>query len=164
MILFRNFVFRQLFLLSYSSILGKTFLSVVGYFLSVLSKLTFTNNRNFWGGSSTGKFPFFSFFDLGRNLFWFLTFSVKHDCQNYMVSARKNTVNKKFSFSTELFWLSYSRNLGEMFLRFGRKNLAGLSKQPSTYPEKYFNPSLSSENNIHYLFFGFWANIFSTFS
>ena len=43
MILIRSFVFRQLFLINFSSILGKIVLSVVGSFLSVLSKLPLTN-------------------------------------------------------------------------------------------------------------------------
>ena len=67
----------------------------------------------FWGGSSTGKFLFFSFFYLGRNIFWVLTFSLWHDCQNCMVSARKNTVNKKISF---LDWIV----LVKLFSNFGR--------------------------------------------
>ena len=141
--------------------MGKTFFECCRKVSITVVRITFYGWRgSFWGGFSMGKFLFFSFFELRWNIFWFLTFSLRHNCQNHMVSARKNAVNKKLFFSTELFWLGYSRILGEMFLRFGRKNLAGLSKQPSTYPGNYFDPIFSSENKIQYLFFGFWANIF----
>ena len=101
-----------------------------------------------------GKNLFFSSFYLRRNVFWFLTTFLWHDCHNCMVRARRNTLRKNIFFSTELAWLSYSPISGRTFLKFGRKVLAGLSKQPPTYPEKHFDRIIFSDTFIHYLFLG----------
>ena len=145
MILNKNFVFRQLFLWNYSSIIGKTFLSVVGIFPSVLSKLLFTSWQEVFEEVLLRE----SFFCLA-----FLTMGEGGMIVKTSWCVPGGTLRGKILFfSSELVLLIYSQVLGEMFLKFGNKSLPSLSTYtsryvPSTYTENRFQQFAFSEKNI----------------